>query len=64
MILVMRRGNLRQRLEYLQRYAVRAAAGGRPGPYRDPSAGYTESGEFAFAVPVFLALIVYMAGRG
>ena len=63
-ILVMRRGNLRQRLEYLQRYAVRAAAGGRPGPYRDPSAGYTESGEFAFAVPVFLALIVYMAGRG
>lgn len=63
-ILVMRRGNLRQRLEYLQRYAVRAAAGGRLGPYRDPSAGYTESGEFAFAVPVFLALIVYMAGRG
>ena len=60
-VLVMRRGNLAQRLEYLYRYIGQAAVRGKPGSYRDPSAGYTESGEFAFAVPVFLALVVYIS---
>ena len=60
-VLVMRRGNLAQRLEYLYRYIGQAAVSGKPGSYRDPSAGYTESGEFAFAVPVFLALVVYIS---
>lgn len=61
-VLVMRRRNLTQRLAYLYRYVGQAAVRGKPGSYRDPSAGYTKSGEFAFAVPVFLALVIYMTG--
>ena len=66
-VITVRRRNLPARLEYLRRYVYRTARSGRVGPYRSAQDGYTDSGEFAFAVPVLAALIAYLAcmtGRG
>ena len=57
-LLILRRRNLAERLEYLWRYTGKAVITGNAGDYRSQG---SQSGEFAFAVPVLLAWLVYLA---
>ena len=57
-LLILRRRNLAERLEYLWRYTGKAVITGKAGEYRSQG---SQSGEFAFAVPVLLAWLVYLA---
>lgn len=63
-LVVWRRKNLRRRLEYLMCYVQKVMRDGQTGPYREMTPDGAESGTFPFAVPVFLALGVYLTRHG
>ena len=67
-VLVVRKRNLSQRLNYLYRYAGHTIVTKKASPYRTGTAARSgksfsedRSGEFCFAVPVLIALIFWMS---